>query len=205
VPELKSVVERDLPRAQEAERRLNALRGQARDFGIACGLSLIGAALAAALYPRLAIALVAAAVATAILCARSELRRRELLVVLLPARDAYSIEAVRRKAKRFATPKRRHLLGAWLRKLVEVADGKQRPASTTVRVLDARVVPRRERLLKLADAFDDDASEIHPTSVALLHQLLTRPGLSPLYNIGLQEDLIDLALHRVEAGIERHP
>jgi hypothetical protein len=43
---------------------------------------------------------------------------------------------------------------------------------------------------------------VHPASVALVHQLLTRPGLSPLYNIGLQEDVLDLALHRVEAGVE---
>ena len=55
-----------------------------------------------------------------------------------------------------------------------------------------------------ADAFEDDAREVHPACVALLHQVLTRPGVSPLYNIGLHEDLLDLALHRVEAGIDPH-
>lgn len=122
--------------------------------------------------------------------------------MLLAERDAYSIVAVRRQAARFATPKRRHRLGAWLRKVVAVAEGDQHPPSSQVRVIDARVRPRRERLLKLADAFDDDRIDVHPASVALLHQVLTRPGLSPLYNVGLQEDLVDLALHRVEAGIE---
>lgn len=203
--ELKSVLERNLPRSREAEARLDALRGQARDFGIACGLSLIGAVVAIAIDPRLTLGLAAIAVGTGVLCARSRWRRRELLVMLLIERDAYEIEAVRRHATRFATPKRRHRLGAWVRKLVAVADGEAHPPSTNVRVLDARIEPRRERLIKLADAFNDDAVEVHPASVALLHQLLTRPGLSPLYNIGLSEDLLDLALHRVEAGIAVAP
>ncbi len=204
VPELRSVLERDLPRSQEAERKLDALRAQGRDFGVACVLSLLGALLAAAVDQRLTLGLAAVAFGTAVLCARSLWRRRELIVKLLAERDAYSIGAVRRQATRFATPKRRRRLGAWLRKLVAVADGDQHPPSTTVRVIDARVRPRRERLLKLADAFEDDTRAVHSASVALLHQVLTRPGLSPLYNVGLQEDLLDLALHRIEAGIEPH-
>jgi hypothetical protein len=205
VAQLKSVVDRDLPRSEEAERKLDALRAQARDFGIACALSLVAVIVALAEDPRLALLLAAVAVGTGVLCGRSLWRRRELLVMLLADRDAFSIEAVRRQASRFDTADRRHRLGRWLRKIVAVADGEQHPPSTTVRVLDSRVRPRRERLLKLAGQFDDDSSQIHTSSVALLHQLLTRPGLSPLYNIGLQEDLLDLALHRVEAGIEPHP
>ena len=196
------MLERGLPRSDEAERKLDGLRAQARDFGVACVLSLVGVAIALAVDERLALGLGAVAFGTGALCARSLWRRRELLVLLLADRQAYSIDAVRRQAMRFATVKRRHRMGAWLRKLVAVADGEQHAPSTTVRVLDARVQPRRGRLLKLADAFDDDAREVHPASIALLHQLLTRPGLSPLYNIGLQEDLLDLALHRVEAGVE---
>lgn len=202
LPELKSVLDRDLPRSQDAERKLEALRGQARDFGAACALSLVGAVIAVAIDLRLALVLAGTAVGTGLLSGRAIWRRRDLLVMLLTERDAYRIDAVRRQATKFATLKRRHRLGAWLRKLVAVADGEQHPPSTQVRVLDARVRPRRERLLKLADAFDDDVREVHPASVALLQQVLTRPGLSPLYNIGLKEDLLDLALHRVEAGVE---
>ncbi len=199
------MLERDIPRSEEAERKLDALRATARDFGVACGLSIIGAVIAVAVDPRLALGLAAVAFGTGLLCARSVWRRRELLVMLLAERDAYSIDAVRRHGARFATPQRRHRLGAWLRKVVAVADGEERPPSTTVRVIDARVRPRRERLLKLADAFDDDAREVHPASIALLHQVLTRPGSSPLYNVGLKEDLVDLAFHRVEAGVEPRP
>jgi hypothetical protein len=204
VAQLKSVLERDLPRSEEAERKLEALRAQGRDFAVACGFSLIGVAIAVAVDQRLALALAAVAFGTAVLCARAVWRRRELIVMLLADRDAYSIAAVRRQGGRFATVKRRHRMGAWLRKIVAVADGDQHPPSTNVRVIDARVRPRRERLLKLADAFDDDGRKVHPASVALLHQMLTRPGVSPLYNVGLQEDLVDLALHRVEAGVEPH-
>ena len=177
--ELKSVVERDLPRSQEAEAKLDALRAQARDFGIACALSLVGAAVAVAIDPRVVVILVAIAVGTGVLCARAVWRRQELVVLLLADRDAYSISAVQRRAKRFATVKRRHRLGAWVRKIVSVADGKQHPPSTTVRIIDARIRPRRDRLLKLADALDDDARQVHPASLALLHQMLTRPGFSP--------------------------
>jgi hypothetical protein len=204
VPELKSVLERDLPSSREAEQTLGALRGQARDFGVACALSLAGAVIAVVVDTRLALALAAAATAMLILCGRSIWRRRELLVTLLGDRDAYSIDAVRRRASRFATTTRRHRLGGWLREVVAVADGEMHAPSTSVRVIDARVRPRRERLLKLADALEDDVRSVHPASVALLHQVLTRPGLSPLYNLGFHEDLLDLALHRVEAGIEPH-
>ena len=152
--------------------------------------------------PRLAVALLAAAVAMLILSGRAMWRRRELLGALLTDRNAYEIDAVRRHATRFATPARRQRLGAWLRKLVAVADGEEYAPSANVRAIDPRVEPRRERLLKLADALDNDGQEVHPASIALLHQLLTRPGISPLYNIGLTEDVLDLALHRVEAGIE---
>jgi hypothetical protein len=203
VPELKSVLERDLPPTREAELKLDALRAQARDFGVACALSVVGAVIAIAIDARVALALAATAVGTAILCGRSLLRRRELVIRLLSDRNAYSIDAVRREGTRFASPARRHRLAAWLRKLVSVADGKETPPSTHIRPLDGRVRPRRERLLALCEALDDRGREIHPASIALLHQVLTRPGVSPLYNVGLDEGLLDLALHRVEAGIER--
>jgi hypothetical protein len=199
---LKSVLERDLPPLQEAERKLQALRAQARDLAFALALAAVGTAVAIAAEPRLALVLAAATVATCVLAVRSIWRRHELLVMLLPLRDAYSIEAVRNEALRFATFGRRRRLGGWLRKIVAVADGQQVPPSSNVRVLDERVRPRRERVLRIADALEDEARDIHPASVALLHQMLTRPGVSPLYNPGLNEDLLDLALHRVEAGVE---
>jgi hypothetical protein len=202
-PKLRSVLERELPRSWEAEVKLGALRTQARDFAIACALALVGGVIAIAADPRLALALAATAVATLALSGRSIWRRRELLQMLLTDRDAYSIDAVRRQATRFATPSRRQRLGTWLRTLVAVADGQEPPPSATVRAIDERVRQRRERLLHLADAVENDIRNIHPASIALLHQVLTRPGLSPLYNPGLEEDLLDLALHRVEAGIEQ--
>jgi hypothetical protein len=199
---LRSVLERELPPPREAELKLDALRAQARDFAIASALALAGTVVAIMAEPRVAPVLAAATAAMLLLTGRSLWRRQELLTILLPARHAYSIDAVSRQAARFATGVRRRRLGSWLRKVVAVAEGEEQPPSANVRVIDARVRPRRGRILKLADAFEDDAREIHPASVALLHQLLTRPGVSPLYNPGIEEDLLDLALHRVEAGVE---
>lgn len=201
--QLKSVLDRDLPRLQDAERKLDALGSQARDLSIAFLLAVVGTVAAIVAEPRLAVILAAAAVATLVLAGRSIWRRRELLVMLLPQRDAYAIEAVRKEANQFVTVARRRRLGGWLREIVAVADGEQHPPSANVRVIDARVRPRRERMLRIADALEDDGRRVHPASVALLHQVLTRPGMSPLYNPGLDEDLLDLALHRVEAGVDR--
>ena len=200
---LRSVLERELPPPREIELKLDALHGQTRDFAAASVLALVGAVVATVAYPRLALALAAVAVATCVLSGRSVWRRRELLRMLLPQRDAYAIDAVRDEATRFATPGRRHRLGAWLRQLVAVADGEEHAPSANIRAIDDRVLPRRERLLRLADWLMDDLRGVHPASIALLHQMLTRPGLSPLYNPRLDEDLLDLALHRVEAGVER--
>jgi hypothetical protein len=199
--QLRSVLERELP-PSEAEGRLGALRAQTRDYGLACSLAILGAGVAIAVEPRLAVALAAAALLTLALAGRSVWRRRELVSALLRERDAYSIDAVRHRATRFATLPRRRRLGSWLRSLVLVADGEELPPSLNLRVIDDRVRARRERILRIADAFEVDGRQIHPASVALLHQLLTRPGLSPLYNPGLDEDLLDLALHRIEAGVE---
>ncbi|MBV9604522.1 MAG: hypothetical protein JO027_05425 [Solirubrobacterales bacterium] len=200
--QLRSVLDRDLPPLQDAERKLDALGSQTRDLLIAFVLALVGTVLAAVAEPRLAVILAAAAIATLVLAGRSVWRRRELLVMLLPLRDAYGIEAVRKQAKQFVTVARRRRLGGWLREVVAVADGEQHPPSSSVRVINARVLPRRERLLRIADALEEDGRDVHPASVALLHQVLTRPGMSPLYNPGLDEDLLDLALHRVEAGVD---
>jgi hypothetical protein len=200
---LKSVLERDLPPLPEAERKLDALRAQARDLVLAFVLALAGTVVAIVAEPRVVPVLAAAAVVTLFLAGRSISRRRELLVTLLPQRDAYAIAAVRNRATQFATAARRRRLGGWLRNIVAVADGEQHPPSANVRTLDARVRPRRDRMLRIADAFEDDGREVHPASIALLHQVLTRPGVSPLYNPALEEDLLDLALHRVEAGVEQ--
>lgn len=199
---LRSVLEREVPPSQESELKLGALAAQSRDYAVAALVGFVGAPFALVAQRQLGLAIVAAAIAAAVLGLRSRLRRRELLALLMRDRGAYEIEAVRNEGERFANPARRHRLGAWLRNLVKVADAEGVPASLNLRAIDDRVRPRRERLLRLADAFETDARSIHPASVALLHQLLTRPPTSPLYNHGLEEDLLDLVLHRVEAGLD---
>jgi hypothetical protein len=202
---LRSLLERSAPPPDEAQRQLDALHGQARDLGLAGAFSVAGAGVALALERPLVPAFATGVAATVALGLRCRGRRRRLLEALMRERDAYTIEAVARDGARFAAAPRRRRLAQWLRRLVQVADGERVPASFNVRVIDGRVLSRRERLLALADALDDAERPIHPASVALLHQMLTRPGTSPLYNPGLDADLLDLALHRIEAGIEPPP
>ncbi len=199
---LRSVLEREVPPSRESEVQLDALRAQSRDYAVGAAVGIVGAPLVIAVQPQLGIAIALAAVAAMVLCLRSVLRRRELLRLLLRDRGAYEIATVRREGERFANPARRHRLGAWLRSLVKVADAEGVPPSLNLRAIDARVRPRRERFLRIADALEADERSMHPASVALLHQLLTRPPVSPLYNHGLDEDLLDLVLHRVEAGLD---
>jgi hypothetical protein len=199
---LRSVLEREVPPSQESELRLQALRAQSRDYAIGALVGIVGAPIAIVVAPQLGVAIAVAAAAAIALCLRSVTRRRGLLALLLRDRGAYEIADVRRAGERFANPARRHRLGAWLRSLVKVADAEGVPASLNLRAIDERVRPRRERFLRIADALEADERSIHPASVALLHQMLTRPPVSPLYNHGLDEDLLDLALHRVEAGVE---
>ncbi len=174
-----------------------------RTYGLAGLLLAPAAAMVAFLDAHLAVALGAAAVAAAILAVATRGRRRSLLAELLRERDAYAIDDVRTAGNRFASDARRHHLAAWVRGIVGAVEGTHPEAAYNFVSLDDRVRGRRERLLALADAFESRERTIHPASVALLHQLLTRPPLSPLYNPGLDEELLDFALHRVEAGIDR--
>jgi hypothetical protein len=128
------------------------------------------------------------------------LRRRGLVSRLLWVRAAYRLEVVRAAGSEFATPQRCARLAAGLRRVVAFGDGEFALPGYAAS-LDERVHERRERLLALADAFESSLP-IHPASVALLHRLLTLPASSPLYNPALSEDLLDLTLHEVEAGLE---
>ena len=73
------------------------------------------------------------------------------------------------------------------------------PPMPTAAALDARVLARKERLLRVAAALDGRDDELHPAGVAIVHRLLTRPSVSPLFNPQLEEQILDDALHRVEA------
>ena len=198
---MRSLLDVELPPLPEAEERLATLRRQerARLAGAFILTVLAGAAVpvSAELWPALGAGAVAA-VATG---AAAFDRRHALLTALLRVREAYRLDAVRVAGVRFASLARRRRLAAWLRKVVRLAEGDDGAVGYDAGALDDRVLARRERLLALAEALESPSRDVHPASVALIHCLLTRPPSSPLYNPGIDADVLDLALHRAEAGI----
>jgi hypothetical protein len=198
---LRSVLEHSVAPTSEAERRLKDLHRRAREMAVS-GLVLTAATIpAAVIIPPLGIALGTGAAAAFALALLARSRRRSLLLALLGNRDAYWIEAVQHEGICFSSADRRQRLARWLRSVVGFADGAERlPAYSAISLTD-RVLARRERLLSIADAFEATDHPVHPASVVLVHQLLTRPGSSPLYNPGLDDELLDFALNKVEAGV----
>ena len=197
---LRSLLDLDLPPLVDAERLLAELAAQ-RTRRLLGALALAALAGGAALVlPDLGVALVAGAVAALVTAGVAVTRRRALLAVLVQVRDAYRVDAVARAGARFASRARRERLADWLRRIVGAAERSEREAAYTMTALEARVLARRARLLAVASALEDREHELHPAGVAIVHRLLTRPSVSPLFNPELEERILDDALHRVEAG-----
>jgi hypothetical protein len=201
---LRSVLEDSMP-PREAERRLQELHTRVREMA-ASGLVLAAATTPAALFiAPLGVALGTSAATAFALALLARSRRQNLLFALLRDRDAYWIETVQREGIRFSSVARRRRLARWLRGVVGFADGEEALPAYSAVSLDDRVRERRERLLRIAEALEATDRPVHPASVVLVHQLLTRPGSSPLYNPGLDDELLDFALTKVEAGVDRDP
>ena len=101
---LRTVVDRDLPPLQVAERRLADLARQRRNRLVAAAaLALLAVAVGLA-YPQIGIALAVGAIAALVAAAAAVIERRALLANLIPVREAYRIESVSRAGRRFANP-----------------------------------------------------------------------------------------------------
>ena len=196
---LRTVVDRDLPPLQVAERRLADLARQRRNRLVAAVVLALLAVAVGLAYPQVGIALAVGAIAALVAAAAALIERRGLLANLIPVRGAYRIESVSRAGRRFANPGRRHRLAQSLRVAVRDAEDGASHTAYTVAPLGERVLERRERLLALADALDGDEADLQSAGVVIVHRLLTRPGHSPLYNPDLPESRLDDLLQRVEA------
>jgi hypothetical protein len=200
---MRSLLDLDLPPIVDAERRLDELSSQlSRRLKGAAALTIL-AVFAALFLPEFGIALTAGALAALATAGSAVARRQALLSALVQVRDAYRLEAVSRAGARFASRGRRERLALWLRKIVRAAEGGEVGAAYTAAALDGRVLVRKERLLALAVALEDRQDKLHPAGVAIVHRLLTRPSLSPLFNPEIEERILDDALHRVEACGDR--
>jgi hypothetical protein len=198
--DLRSVLDTDVASMAGAERSLAEL---AADWRLRVRVALAAISLgvgAAVVDPHLRVGIAVAVMGTLALPLLTRHRRRVLLAQLVRDRRAYTIAAVREAGERFASPRRRRTLAAGLRSVVRGADDEDHHLGYMAPSLDERVRPRRERMLAIADALESAGQPPHPASTALVHALLTRPSSSPLYNPGLAEDVLDLSLHRIEAG-----
>ena len=196
---LRTVVDRDLPPLQVAERRLADLSRQRRNRLVAAAALALLAVAVGLVYPQFGIALAVGAIAALVAAAAAVSQRRVLLANLIPVREAYRIESVSRAGRRFASPARRQRLAESLRVAVRDAEAGRPHTAYTVAPLEDRVLERRGRLLALGDALDGGEADMHPAGVVIVHRLLTRPGHSPLYNPDLQESRLDDLLQRAEA------
>jgi hypothetical protein len=198
---LRSLLDLDLPPLVDAERQLSDLSDQ-RAQRLLGAMALMGLAVAAAVFlPQLWIVLTAGAVAALITAAWAISRRQALLSALVQVREAYRVEAVSKAGLRFATPARRSRLAAGLRSIVRAAEGREGHPAYTAAALEERVLQRKERLLAVAAALEGREEELHPAGVAIVHRMLTRPSVSPLFNPALEEHILDDTLHRVEACV----
>jgi hypothetical protein len=196
---LRTLLDIDLPPLNEVEQQLADMRSDVH-ARLAAGAVLAVVAAAALFYSRDAMLVVGAGAAAGIVSAAWAFdRRRSLLGRLVRVRDAYRLAPVSEAGGSFANAARRKRLAVWLRRLVVVAEGDGVQMAYTAAALEERVLARRERLLALAEALEaPDGGGVHPSGVAIVHCLLTRPPSSPLYNPAIDEDLLDLALHRVD-------
>ena len=196
---LRTVVDRELPPLQVAERRLADLSRQRRNRLVAAAALAVLAGAVGVAYPQIGIALAVGAIAAVVAATAAVSQRRVLLANLIPVREAYRIESVSRAGRRFANPARRQRLAESLRAAVRDAEDGRAHTAYTVAPLGERVLARRGRLLALSAALDGDEADLHPAGVVIVHRLLTRPGHSPLYNPDLEESRLDDLLHRAEA------
>jgi hypothetical protein len=196
---LRSLLDLDLPPLVDAERRLCDLRDQRR-WRLAGALVLTAAAVVAVVVlPQVWLVPAAGALAALALAGVAVGRRQSLLEALLQVREAYRLQEVSEAGSRFATRERRTRLAGWMRDIVGAAEGREVRVAYTAAALDQRVLARKERLLRVAAALEDREDRLHPAGVAIVHRLLTRPSVSPLFNPQLEEQTLDDALHRVEA------
>ena len=196
---LRTVVDRDLPPLQVAERRLADLARRRRNRLVAAAaLALLAVAVGLA-YPQIGIALAVGAIAALVAAAAALIERRGLLAKLIPVRGAYRIESVSRAGRRFANPGRRQRLAQSLRAAVRDAEDGAPHTAYTVAPLGERVLERRERLLALADALDGDEADLQPAGVVIVQPAADEARPLAALQPGPPESRLDDLLLRVEA------
>ena len=183
--------------ARELEHIQETLGVQGRRFQVALGLacmSAVAAGAVAALWPRLAAALVVVAVVEAIIAAVAHNVRGERIAWLALDANAYQIPEVADYGRRCADKRERDRTAAWIRELV--AEGRRADSLH----LSDRVVRYARELERIASELDAATRVLPPAAVAC-RRLLTHAVESPLYNPRLPAEDLIVALERIRRGI----
>lgn len=107
--------------------------------------------------------------------------------------------ALRRRARKLTSYRRRHALAASLSRLVDAAERPPAPWTSAVPIQRQAVGKCRPLLLMIAEDLEDTKFSVHPKGVALVDQLL-RDGCSPVY-APLGERALEAAVRHAYAAL----
>jgi hypothetical protein len=186
------VRERELEHAAEELRRRRRWGLSAAVLAAAAGLAALPAL---ALSPRVALALALGGLFECVFALQAVHARRQLIARLALQPAAYELSEVAAYGTRAAQLPQRARLAAWIFEIVAEAGS---PYSL---YLGDRVDLVAHDLEELAQELVSPARSVAPASAVACRRLLTRMTESPLYNPGLPFEDLQLALHRIRAGI----
>ncbi len=181
------MVARDVEHAASS---LRVLRHEARDR---LGLAIFALALAigaSQLRPDFAVPFLIGGVAVLFLSLRTMLRRWELIDQLLPDRDAYMIEEVRRRAEQAASMQNRHVLATSIQWLLT------HPGSGT----GPRIAVATRELEMLAAELENESLAFDPACAVACERLVNNTTESPLRNPALPPDEVRSRLTQILGG-----
>ena len=107
--------------------------------------------------------------------------------------------ALRRRARKLTSDRKRRALARAVSRLVREADQPPRPLTAAVPIQRRAVRACGPLLLMVAEDLEDTAFRVHPKGVALVEQLLS-DGASPVY-APLGEHALEEAVRRAHAAL----
>ncbi|MCL2419720.1 MAG: hypothetical protein FWD04_10540 [Conexibacteraceae bacterium] len=184
----------------DAARRLGELRSRARLLlALTLTLTTLGGCLVAVNDVRLGVPLLIGASGAFALLGLCRGDRRRLLVALVAQGDAWNVDGVSELAARLRTPRERGRLADGLRAAADVGTGLR----ISLMVDPSRADAVRERLVALAERFNDPLVSISGPAAAICRRLLCDPQHSPLYNTHLPEEDLGRVLDLLERELTR--
>lgn len=143
------------------------------------------------------IAIATCLIVAAILAASCHMTREHRVSTLAVIPELTQLPEFATKHKRLLSTRNRQALAAGLRRTAALTQPPRR--FDTCPILPDRVAAVRPELLQLADVLEQ-TNDLDPTTVALIHELLTN-ACSPLYNPNLPAGDLHLTISRARARL----